>query len=189
MHIWWHTTRKFNWILMRQRWFSSLLKTTRKACLSLSLSIWMELRFIFLLLSAAWVSPLNKISLFLAACLPHLSNLLSLISSRINSIHHCLSQNAFKTLISAVVPSRIDVLQFSTCWLSLATHSQTSKSLTLQGSSVESLSLIISSILHTLHWLPIEWRIEDNVLLAFKSVNNKGPSYLHDLLKFYIPSQ
>ena len=28
------TTVNFNWILIRQRWFSSLLNTTRKACLS-----------------------------------------------------------------------------------------------------------------------------------------------------------
>ena len=47
----------------------------------------------------------------------------------------------------------------------------------------------ISPVLHTLHWLPVEQRIECKLLLlAFKSVNNNGLSYLSDLLKFYSPS-
>ena len=48
----------------------------------------------------------------------------------------------------------------------------------------------ISPVLHILRWLPVEERIEFKLLLlAFKSVNNVGPSYLFDLLKFYIPSR
>ena len=48
----------------------------------------------------------------------------------------------------------------------------------------------ISPVPHTLHWLPVERRIEYKLLLlAFKSVNNDGPSYTSDLLKFYIPSR
>ena len=48
----------------------------------------------------------------------------------------------------------------------------------------------ISPVLQTLHWLPFEQRIEYKLLLlAFKVVNNDGPSYLSDLLKFYIPSR
>ena len=40
-------------------------------------------------------------------------------------------------------------------------------------------------VLHTLHWLPVEQRIEYKLLLlAFKSVNNDGRSYL-----LYIPSR
>ena len=48
----------------------------------------------------------------------------------------------------------------------------------------------ISPVLNTLHWLPVEQRIEYKLLLlACKSVNNDGTSYLSDLLKFYIPSR
>ena len=48
----------------------------------------------------------------------------------------------------------------------------------------------ISPVLYTLHWLPFEQRIEYKLLLlAFEPVNNEGPSYLSDLLKFYIPSR
>ena len=47
----------------------------------------------------------------------------------------------------------------------------------------------ISPILYPLHWLPVEQRIEYKLLfLAFRSVNNEGPSYLSDL-KLYIPSR
>ena len=48
----------------------------------------------------------------------------------------------------------------------------------------------ISPVLQTLHWLPVKQRIEYKLLLlAFESVNNDGPSYLIDPLKFYIPSR
>ena len=47
-----------------------------------------------------------------------------------------------------------------------------------------------SPVLHALHWLPVEQRIEYKLLpLAFKYVNNDGLSYLYDILKFYIPSR
>ena len=101
------TTINFNWILIRQRWFSSLLNTTRKACLSPSLSIWMEPRFIFLQLSATWASPSTRISLFRQ----HVSRTCQICYfelRRINFICHYLSQDALKTLISAFVLSRID---------------------------------------------------------------------------------
>ena len=47
-----------------------------------------------------------------------------------------------------------------------------------------------SPVHHTLHWLPVDQRIEYKLLLrAFKSVNNDGPACLSDLLKFFIPSR
>ena len=61
--------------------------------------------------------------------------------------------------------------------------------ITPQGSSVKLLSLMISPVLHTLHWLPVEQWIKYKLLhAAFKSVNSEWPSYLSDLLKLYIPS-
>ena len=58
----------------------------------------------------------------------------------------------------------------------------------LQGSFVELLSLIM--YLLSFIGFPVEQRIKyELLLLAFKSVNNKGLSYLSDLLGFYIPSQ
>ena len=48
----------------------------------------------------------------------------------------------------------------------------------------------ITPVLKSLHWLPVSFRIDFRVLLiAFKSLNGLGPSYLADLLLPYEPSQ
>ena len=101
------TTINFNWILIRQRWFSSLLNTTRKACLSLSLSIWIESRFIFLQLSATWASPSTRISLFSKMSPASVKSAILNCIESILSVTTC-PHDALKTLISALVPSRID---------------------------------------------------------------------------------
>ncbi len=44
----------------------------------------------------------------------------------------------------------------------------------------------ISPIFRVLHWLPIQFRIN---LLVYKSLHNQAPSYLSELLRFYIPSR
>ena len=68
------------------------------------------------------------------------------------------------------------------CWNLIFYTTTTTKNLFFSCS-------VISPVLHTLHWLPVEQRIEYRLLLlAFKSVNNDGPSYLSDL-KFYNPSR
>ena len=172
------TSINFNWILIRQRWFSSLL------------SIWMEPRFIFLKLSATWALPSTRISFQ-----QHVSRTCQICYfelRRINSIRHYLSQDALKTLISAFVLSRIDYCN------SLFAGYPKQLIHKLQKVQNTAARLIcrtpkfdhISPVLHTLHWLPAERRFEYKLLLlAFKSVNNDGPSYLSDLLKFYIPSR
>ena len=110
---------------------------------------------------------------------------------RINSIHHYLPQDALKTLISAFVLSRIDY-----CYSVLAgcPKQLTDKLQKVQNNAARLICRTpkldhISPVLHTLHWLPVEQRIEYKLLLlAFKSVNNDGLSYLSDL-RFYIPSR
>ena len=48
----------------------------------------------------------------------------------------------------------------------------------------------MSPILRSLHWLPVEKRIQYKILLlTFKVLNNLGPSYLSDLLQLYTPSR
>ena len=47
----------------------------------------------------------------------------------------------------------------------------------------------VSPILRNLHWLPIQDRIVfKNLLLIYKALNNKGPTYLKDLFTFHRPS-
>ena len=108
---------------------------------------------------------------------------------RISSIRHYLSQDALKTLISTFVLSRIDYCD------SLLTGCPKQLIHKLQKVQNNAARLIgrtpkLHHISPVLHWLPVEQRIEYKLLLlAFKVVNNDGPSYLSDLLKFYIPSR
>ena len=45
-------------------------------------------------------------------------------------------------------------------------------------------------MLHFLHWLPIEQRIEYKLsLLSFKIISHQAPIYLSELLHFYTPSR
>ena len=51
-------------------------------------------------------------------------------------------------------------------------------------------SSVTASILDTLHWLPVRYRIEYKVLLmTFKALHLLAPSYIADLLQFYQPSR
>ena len=111
---------------------------------------------------------------------------------RINCIRHYLSQDALKTLISAFVVYIIDYCN------SLLAGCPKQLIHNLQKVQNNAARLICrtpkfnhtSPVLYTLHWLPLEQRIEYKLLLlAFRSVNNDGPSYVSDLLKFYISSR
>ena len=103
---------------------------------------------------------------------------------RINSIHHYLSQDALKTLISAFVLSRIN---YCNSLLAGCPKQLIHKLQKVQNKAARLICRTpkfdhVSPVLHTLHWLPVEQRIGYKLLLlAFKSVNNDGPSYLSDL--------
>uniref|UniRef100_A0A3Q3KA17 Reverse transcriptase domain-containing protein n=1 Tax=Monopterus albus TaxID=43700 RepID=A0A3Q3KA17_MONAL len=48
----------------------------------------------------------------------------------------------------------------------------------------------ISPILASLHWLPVKFRIEFKILLlTYKALNDKAPSYLKDLVEPYHPNR
>ena len=101
-----------------------------------------------------------------------------------------LSEDALKTLISAFVLSRIDYCNFllAGCCKQLIHELQKVQNNAARLICRTIKSDHISPILHTLHRLPVEQRIEYKLLLlASKSVNNNFPLYLSDL-KFYIPS-
>ena len=47
----------------------------------------------------------------------------------------------------------------------------------------------ITPLLYELHWLPIDSRIKFKVLIfIYKSLHDLAPTYLADLLTFYVPS-
>ena len=48
----------------------------------------------------------------------------------------------------------------------------------------------ISPVLASLHWLPVKFRIEfDILLLTEKALNDQAPSYLKDLVVQYFPNR
>ena len=48
----------------------------------------------------------------------------------------------------------------------------------------------ITPYLQTLHWLPVNARIQYKICsLCFNAINSSGPQYLADLLKIYAPSR
>ena len=136
------TTINFNWILIRQRWFSLLLNTTRNNRLSLSLSIWMEPLFIFLQLPATWASPSTRISLFSnMSPVPVKSAILNCIESipSVTTCHKMLPRH-WSLLLSC--PESITAISYSLAVLSNSSTNFRKFRTTLQGSSVELLSLI-----------------------------------------------
>ena len=151
----------------------------------------MEPRFIFLHLSATWALLLDQ-NLSFQQHVSRTCQICYFELRRINSIRQYLSQDAFKTLISAFILSRID---YCNSLLAGCPKQLIHKLQKVQNSAARLIcrtpkSDHISPVLHTLHWLPVEQRVEYKLLLlAFKFVNNNGPSYLSDLLIFYISSR
>ena len=48
----------------------------------------------------------------------------------------------------------------------------------------------ISPVLASLHWLPVQFRVEFNILLlTYKALNDRAPSYLKDLIVRYFPNR
>ena len=150
----------------------------------------MEPRFIFLHLSSTWASPSTRISFQ-----QHVSctcQICCLELRRINSIRHYRPLDALKTPISAFCPSRIDYCNslLAGCPKQLIHKLQKVQNNAARFICRTPKSDHISPVLHILHWLPVDQRIDYKLLLiAFESVNNNSPSYLSDLLKFYIPSR
>ena len=93
------TTINFNWILIRQRWFSSLLIPFSVDLNGTSIHLSSTLRNLGLTLD----QNLSFQQYVFRTC-----QICYLESRRINSIHQYLSQDGLNTLISAFVLSKID---------------------------------------------------------------------------------
>ena len=103
----------------------------------------------------------------------------------INCIRKYLSENAARTLIQALVISRLD---YCNSLLTGLPAYLIRKLQVVQNSAARVISRTrkfdhISPVLIQLHWLPIEQRIKFKVaLLTFKALNGLAPQYLADLL-------
>ena len=123
----------------------------------------------------------NKV---MKGCLYHLRN--------ISKIRKYLSTDAAKSLIHALVTSRLD------CCNSLLYVCKKSSIQCLQRLQTYAARVIckvskydhITPILKELHWLPVQARIEYKLLtLTFKCVHDKAPTYLSELILRHVPSR
>ena len=111
---------------------------------------------------------------------------------RIASIRHILSEEATKTLLCAFVLSRLDYCNSLLAGTPIFLINKLQK---VQNNAARlifksSRSAHVTPLLKSLHWLPIEKRIQYKIaLLCFKYFNNLAPSYISDLLHVYTPSR
>jgi hypothetical protein len=118
------------------------------------------------------------------ACFFHLHN--------IWKIRNSLSLAACETLVHAFVSSKLD---FCNSLLYGLPQSSIRKLQLVQNAAARLVTHSrkqehITPILKTLHWLPVEQRIQYKLLLiTFKSMNGCAPSYLSNLLNTYSPTR
>ena len=111
---------------------------------------------------------------------------------RISRIRKYIDQNAAKSLVHALVLSRIDYCNVVLYGLPDYVIERIQR---VQNHAARLISGAhrrdhISPVLQALHWLPVEERVNYKVLLlAFKAVRGIAPKYLSDLLKPYIPGR
>ena len=111
---------------------------------------------------------------------------------RISTIRHLLSADSTKTLVSAFVLSRLDYCNslLSGCPKHLLEKLQkvhnSAARLVLKAHKRDH----VSPLLRTLHWLPIQARIEYKLSTVCHSFfSDTAPVYLSDLLRVYSPSR
>ena len=105
----------------------------------------------------------------------------------IASLRKFLDQKATESLVHAFITSRLD---YCNSLLAVCADYQIEKLQSLQNSAARVITKTrkfdhITPVLKDLHWLPISKRITfKQLLLVFKCLNDKGPQYLSDLLKW-----
>ena len=108
----------------------------------------------------------------------------------ISKIRNYLTQDQAKTIVHAYVTSKLDA---NNSLLAGITVDQKHQLQRVQNAAVKVITRTkkfdhVSPLLFELHWLPIEDRITFKILLlAYKSLNDKGPVYLKELFHFHNP--
>ena len=102
-------------------------------------------------------------------------------------IKNCLSRDALEILVHAVVSSRLD---YCNALLAGLPAYLVGRLQMVQNCAARLVTGVkrrehITPVLHSLHWLPVQCRIDFKVLLlVFKCLNGNAPAYLSDMLQF-----
>ena len=111
---------------------------------------------------------------------------------RISRIRHTLKIGTTKCLVHALVTSRIDygnamlygISDRLLHCLELVQHSAARVVLRIRRGDRHSMT----AALKQLHWLPVKWRVEYNLLvLVFRALHDRTSTYLASLLMPYVP--
>ena len=106
----------------------------------------------------------------------------------IGQVRNRLNDNATKALVQSLVISRLDYGNSLLCGVP---RELLAKLQSVQNKAARMITLTkkrehITPVLRTLHWLPIDVRIDFKVLLlVYKALNGLAPLYIRDLLEEY----
>ena len=110
----------------------------------------------------------------------------------ISKIRHCLTTEACKKIVHALVISRLD---YGNALLYGITEALMTKLQMVQNSAARLIARQrkhqhIIPVLIKLHWLPVRWRVQYKLLvLVFSALHELAPKYIQDLVTPHSPSQ
>ena len=110
----------------------------------------------------------------------------------IGRIRPFITVNACKTLVNSLVTSRLD---YANVLLSGANSKVISKLQRIQNTAARLITQTkkrehITPTLHTLHWLPVPYRVQYKIILyAFKIRYDHAPVYMNELTREYQPTR
>ncbi|KAK3085690.1 hypothetical protein FSP39_007270 [Pinctada imbricata] len=126
----------------------------------------------------------NQCKAITRSCYYHIRN--------IGRIRKYLTTDASKTLVNALVTSRLD---YGNALLYGVKKANVASLQMVQNTAARLISKTkrsahVTPILIELHWLPVEFRSQYKILLfVFKALKGMAPIYLRDLIKPYVPSR
>ena len=110
----------------------------------------------------------------------------------IGRIRQYITEEACKTLVQALVISRLD---YGNALLHGLPQSVVARLQRIQNCAARLVSRTrkhdpITPVLCELHWLPVQYRLQYKILLyAYKALNGLAPDYLKDLINQYMPTR
>ena len=109
---------------------------------------------------------------------------------KIGQIRNCLNNESTNTIIHSFVTSRLD---FNNGLLANIANKDIAQLQRIQNIAARITTKTkrhehITPILESLHWLPVDKRIQFKILLlTFKALNGTAPKYITELLRYYTP--